>query len=205
MGAIKGVVFDGDTTTVLHNLFTEFDVDAQPDVDWDMHTAATEQAPLVMDAIRLVEEALGGTPYDHIRCLMGDDVWDTFIVNTSVKTAYNRWAGGQDGQPGGFLRSDMRKGFYFGGIWFENYRGKIGSTNFLAATEGRIFPVGANGLFETYNAPADWNETVGTQGQPFYAKMERMPMDRGMVIETQSNPLNICTLPRTLIRIYGSV
>ncbi len=205
MGAIKGVVFDGDTTTVLHNLFTEFDVDAQPDVDWDMHTAATEQAPLVMDAIRLVEEALGGTPYDHIRCLMGDDVWDTFIVNTSVKTAYERWSGGQDGQPGGFLRSDMRKGFYFGGIWFENYRGKVGSTTFIPATEGRIFPVGAPGLFQTINAPADYIETVNTIGLPFYAKQERMAFDRGISINTQSNPLNICTKPRTLIRIYGSV
>lgn len=204
MGAIKGIVFDGDTTTILHDLYKEFDVSKQADQDWDMHTAATSQAPKAMSAIRLIEEALGGTPYDHIHCLMGNDVWDKFIVNTSVKTAYERWAGGQDGQAGGFLRSDMRKGFYFGGIFFENYRGKIGSTSFVDDAEGRIFPVGAPGLFQTINAPADYIETVNTVGLPFYAKQERMAFDRGISINTQSNPLNICTYPRTLIRITGA-
>jgi len=159
LGAIKGVVFDGDTTSVLCNLFTEFSVRKQADQDWDMHTAGTEQAPKCSAAIRLVEEALGGTPFDHIHCLMGNDVWDTFIANTSVKTAYTRWAGAQDGQPGAFLRSDMRSGFPFAGIYFENYRGKVGSTSFIPATEGRIFPVGAPGLFQTFNAPADYIET----------------------------------------------
>ncbi len=205
MGAVKGIVFDGDTTTVLHNFYTEFGVSKQADQDWDMHTAATEQAPKCTAAIRLIEEALGGTPYDHIHCLMGDDVWDKFVVNTSVKAAYARWSGGQDGQPGGFLRSDMRRGFPFAGIFFENYRGKIASTSFVAATEGRIFPVGAPQLFQTINAPADYMETVNTVGLPFYAKQERMAFDRGISINTQSNPLNICTRPRTLIRIYGSV
>lgn len=204
LGAIKGVVFDGDTTTVLHNLYNEFGVDKQADQDWDMHTAATEQAPKCTAAIRLIEEALGGTPYDHIHCLMGDNVWDKFVVNTSVKTAYERWSGGQDGQPGAFLRSDMRKGFPFGGIYFENYRGKIASTSFVDTNEGRLFPVGAPGLFQTINAPADYMETVNTVGLPFYAKQERMAFDRGISINTQSNPLNICTQPRTLIRIYGA-
>ncbi len=205
IGAIKGVVFDGDGTTVLYDFFNEFDVSKQVDQDWDMHTAGTEQAPKCTAAIRLVEEALGGLPYDHIHCLMGNDVWDKFVVNTSVKTAYERWAGGIDGQPGGFLRSDMRMGFYFGGIFFENYRGKIGSTSFIPATEGRIFPVGAQGIFQTINAPADYIETVNTVGLPFYAKQERMAFDKGINLETQANPLCICTQPRTLIRIYGSV
>jgi hypothetical protein len=203
MGAIKGVVFDGDTTTVLHDLYTEFGVMAQASQDWDMHTAGTEQAPKVTAALRLVEEALGGMPYDHIHCLMGDDVWDKFIVNTSVKTAYERWSGPSG--MGDFLRADMRKGFPFAGMYFENYRGKIGSTSYLAATEGRIFPVGAPGLFQTIYAPADYMETVNTIGLPFYAKQERMAFDRGVSINTQSNPLNICTMPRTLIRITGSV
>ncbi len=205
IGAIKGVVFDGDTTSVLYDYYNEFGVHQQADQDWDMHTAGTEQAPKCTAAIRLIEEALGGTPYDHIHCLMGNDVWDKFIVNTSVKTAYERWSGAQDGQPGAFLRSDMRKGFPFGGIFFENYRGKIASTSFIAATEGRLFPVGAPKLFQTINAPADYMETVNTIGLPFYAKQERMAFDRGISINTQSNPLNICTQPRTLIRIYGSV
>lgn len=203
VGAIKGVVFDGDTSTVIYNFFNEFGVRKQADQDWDMHTVATEQAPKCMAAIRLIEEALGGLPYDHIHCLMGNDVWDTFIANTSVKTAYERWSGPSG--MGDFLRADMRKGFPFGGIYFENYRGKIGSTSFIPATEARVFPVGAPGIFQTINAPADYIETVNTVGLPFYAKQQRMDFDRGIAINTQSNPLCICTRPRVLIRVYGSV
>lgn len=203
IGAIKGIVFDGDTTTVLHDLYKEFEVKKQADQDWDMGTAGTAQPPKIMTAIRKIEEALGGLPYESIHCFLGNTLWDEFIVNTSVKTAYERWAGGLDGQPGGFLRSDMRAGFYFGGIFFENYRGKIGSTSYIPDGEGQIFPVGAPGLFQTINAPADYIETVNTVGLPFYAKQERMVFDRGISINTQSNPLNICTYPRTLIKLIG--
>ena len=202
IGAIKGVVLDGDGSTVLHNLYNEFEVSKQADQDWDMHTLTTEQAPKCTAAIRMIEEALGGVPYDHIHCLMGNDVWDKFVVNTSVKTAFERWISLTG--VGGFLREDMRKGFPFAGIFFENYRGKIASTEFIPKTEGRLFPVGAPGLFQTINAPADYMETVNTVGLPFYAKQERMAFDKGISINTQSNPLNICTYPRTLIRIHGS-
>ncbi len=203
IGAIKGVVFDGDTTTVLYNYFNEFNVHKQADQDWDMGTAGTAQPPKIMDALRKIEIALGAMPYDHIHCLMGNTLWDEFIINTSVKTAYERWAGGMDGQPGGFLRSDMRKGFWLGGMFFENYRGQIASTKFIPDTEARIFPVGAPGLFQIFNAPADYIETVNTIGLPFYAKQERMAFDRGISINTQSNPLCICTKPRTLIKLIG--
>ncbi len=204
MGALKGLLLDADSA-MIYNLYNEFGVMPQAIQDFDMHTAATEQAPLIMAAIRLIEEALGGTPSDHIHCLMGDDVWDAFIVNTSVKTAYERWMGAQDGQAGAFLRSDMRKGFPFGGCYFENYRGKIGSKSFLAATEGYMFPVGAQGVFQTYNAPADYIETVNTVGLPFYAKQQVMQFDKGIMIDTQSNPLCVCTQPRVIVPIIGSV
>lgn len=201
-GAIKGVVKDADDDNILYNLYTEYGVYKQADQDWDMHVAATEQAPKIMAAIRLIETALGGVPYSYICCLMGNDVWDKFIANTSVKTAYERWVGATGA--GGFLREDMRKGFYFGGMWFENYRGQVGSTKFIDDDEGRVFPVGSPGLFQTIYAPADYIETVNTIGLPFYAKQQAMEFDKGVKIETQSNPLCICTRPKTLIRIYGA-
>jgi len=204
LGALKGIVFDSDGVTVLNNLFTDFGVRAQTVQDWDMHTAATEQAPHCMAAIRAIEAALGGLPYDHIHCFMGDDVWDKFIANTSVKTAYERWAA-SGGQAGSFLRDDMRTGFYFGGIFFENYSGGVGATKFIEATEGRVFPVGAAGVFQTINGPADYIETVNTIGLPFYAKQEAMAFNKGIGIEAQSNALNICTYPRALVKIIGSV
>ena len=57
---------------------------------------------------------------------------------------------------------------------------------------------------QTIYAPADYIETVNTVGLPFYAKQQLMDFDKGVEIETQSNPLCINTRPRTVIRITGA-
>ncbi|MGL4505183.1 MAG: major capsid protein, partial [Aeromonas sobria] len=43
--------------------------------------------------------------------------------------------------------------------------------------------------------PANYNETINTKGLPFYAKGEVMRFDKGIDLEGQSNPLNVCTSP----------
>jgi len=201
MGALKGVCFDGDLTSVIYNYYDEFGVVKQDDQDWDMHTAATEQAPKCTACIRLIQDALGGTPYDHIHCFMGDNVWDKFVTNTSVKDAFDAYMALGDVR---FAAGDIRPGFWFAGIYFENYRGKVGSTDFVDTDEGWVFPVGAPQLMQTIYAPADYIETVNTVGLPFYAKQQLMDFDKGVEIETQSNPLCINTRPRTVIRITGA-
>lgn len=230
MGALKGIVFDADGTTVLHDLYQEFGVMKTPDMDWDIHTAGTSQKAKCLAAKRLIEDALGAAPYDHIHAFCGDAWFDMFVEHTLVKAAYERWSsqvaaalavagagagvssGVTAGGVGAFLREDQRKGFPFGGIVFENYRGKIvtpgrtttTTTNFIATDECRLFPVGVPGLFKTYFAPADFIETINTVGRPYYAKQQLMDMDRGVNLHTQSNPLCVCTRPRVLIRGYGT-
>jgi len=53
-------------------------------------------------------------------------------------------------------------------------------------------------------APADFNETVNTLGQPLYAKQEPRKFDRGTDLHTQSNPLPICHRPGLLIKVVAS-
>jgi len=55
-------------------------------------------------------------------------------------------------------------------------------------------------LFLTYYAPANYVETVNTIGLPVYAKQASMKFDKGIELETQSNPLNLCLRPTCLIR-----
>lgn len=197
-GAIKGVVFDGDLESVLIDLYKEYNVSKQADVNHILGTDGTSQKSLCLGIVRTIEEALGEIGYDHIHALCGKDWFDAFVEHPTVKAAYERY------QDGAFLREDQRSGFPFAGIVFEEYRGKIGSQSFIADDEVRYFPVGAPGLFQTIYAPADYIETVNTVGLPFYAKQQMMDFDKGINIETQSNPLCICTRPRTLIRGYTS-
>ncbi len=57
---------------------------------------------------------------------------------------------------------------------------------FIEKDAGHCFPLGTANTFTTYFAPADFNETVNTLGQPLYAKQEPRRFDRGTDLHTQS-------------------
>ncbi len=86
--------------------------------------------------------------------------------------------------------------FYYGGIWFEEYRG-----GFIPDDVCRFFPVYApgTGIYRTIFAPATYVETVNTLGRPRYAKIAVDDDFQEYVdLQVQSNPLVICTRPLAL-------
>lgn len=199
LGAIKGIVLDGDGTTVIHNLFEEFEV--TPDVvEFDFTAATPPIKTACMSVKRAIEENLGGATYNHIHCLCNSTWFDLLTNEAGVLAAYARWLDGFA------LREDMRNFFPYGGIVFEEYPGSVGTTPFIptvaAGAPGNafFFPVGVPELFLTYFAPADYIETVNTIGRPYYAKQALLDFDKGVMIDTQSNPLCLCTRPMALVR-----
>ena len=199
LGAIKGLVLDADGTTVVHNLFTEFEVTPMAPVvggfaEFDFTAATPPVKETCLNIVRAIEDNLGASPYDHIHCFCDSTFFDGLTGEAGVIAAYALW------QQGAALRNDMRRRFDYGGITFEEYHGSIGTVPFIEAGAAYCFPVGVPGLFTTTFAPADYIETVNTVGRPYYAKQERMDFDRGIMINTQSNPLCLCTMPMTLVR-----
>jgi hypothetical protein len=87
---------------------------------------------------------------------------------------------------------------------FVQADGTLGTRRFIAAGEAHAFPVGTVDTFATYFAPADFNETVNTLGQPLYAKQEPRKFDRGTDLHTQSNPLPMCHRPGVLIKLTSA-
>jgi len=58
------------------------------------------------------------------------------------------------------------------------------------------FPAqGVPDLYISSFAPADYMETVNTQGIPYYSKIEPLAFNKGVAGEAQSNPLHLCTRP----------
>ena len=201
LGAIKGLLLDADGTSVIYNMFTEFGC-VQSVINEGVHNNAfdvTAATPTIkatcMSIKREIEINLGGMPFDHIHCLCDATFFDAITTEAGVLTAYERW------EQGRFLRDDMRKGFTYGGITFEEYRGGLGTVAFIEAGYGYFFPVGVPGMFTTTFAPADFVETVNTVGKPYYAKQQVMDFDKGIMIATQSNPLCLCNRPMALIRM----
>lgn len=75
--------------------------------------------------------------------LVSPEFFDALMSHSKVKEAYERW------QEGAALRDDMRSGFTFGGITFEEYRGQATDPDgnvrrFIASSEGHCFPVGTH-------------------------------------------------------------
>jgi hypothetical protein len=198
IGALQGKLLDADGSLIM-NLFEEFQV-SEKSVDFVLGTDGTEIRLKCLAVARYVEDALGAGSYDHIHAFCGSTWFDKFISHPNVETAYERY------QNGAKLRDDVRGGFEFAGIVFEEYRGKmkrLGAstvTGFIPLTQARFFPVGIRGLFKTYDAPADFIEAVNTPGKPVYAKQERMEFDRGIKLHTQSNPLCLCLRPGVLVK-----
>lgn len=192
LGAVKGTILDGDMSTTLVNLFTEFGV-SQTTVTFELDVDTTDVRAKCLEAVRAVELGLGNLPFDHVHAVCGKTFFEQLISHPEVKYAYQYY------DEGSYLRSDPRSGFPFGGITWEEYRGSVGGTAMVSATAAHIFAVGAPGLFAERYAPANYKETVNTVGLPLYVKTERMPFDKGDIGEAQSNVLAYCTRPKSLV------
>ncbi len=199
IGAIKGQILDADGATILYDLFDEFGVSQHSEIDFDLDNATPTEGIIKKkchDVRRKIEDELGAQPYQHVHALCGSAFFDDLITHIEVKEAYERYMDGL------FLRQGQARGsFEYAGIVFEEYRGKVGTVDYTDANKAHFFPVGVPGLFRQYNAPADFVETANTIGLPRYAKQAvDQEFARWVKLHTQSNPLPICTRPRTLIK-----
>lgn len=199
IGAIKGQILDADGATILYDLFDEFGVSQHSEIDFDLDNATPTEGIIKKkchDVRRKIEDELGAQPYQHVHALCGSAFFDYLITHIEVKEAYERYMDGL------FLRQGQARGsFEYAGIVFEEYRGKVGTVDYTDTNKAHFFPVGVPGLFRQYNAPADFVETANTIGLPRYAKQAvDQEFARWVKLHTQSNPLPICTRPRTLIK-----
>lgn len=194
IGAIKGQILDADGTTVLLDLTSAgvFNVGPQAH-SMVLGTSGTLVINKVIEAKRKMETALGGLMYKSIRVLCSASFFDALVAHPAVVKAYDRWMNGE------FLRVDNRAGFYFAGVYWEEYRGNVSGQAFIADGTALMIPEGVPDLFVTYFAPADYMETVNTLGLPYYAKQEAMDFNKGIMVEAQSNPLSLCTRPASVI------
>ena len=123
-GAIKGQVLDSDGSTVILDLFTEFGV-SQQTFDIDLSSNVFDVRSQCVAIQRLSEAVLGAEMVTGYRAFCGDDFFDALISSDAVKETLKY-------QESALLRADLRKGFEFGGITWENYRGRVGAVDFFA-------------------------------------------------------------------------
>jgi hypothetical protein len=192
MGALNGQVLDADGKTVLLDIYKSFGVNRQK-LAMGLNSPDTELRVKCGEALDMQEEALGSVTSSGSRALCGKNFWNKLIVHKSVKETY------LNTMQAASLRGDAREAFEFGGIVWERYRGKVAGVAFVHDDKALLVPEGVPDLYISSFAPADYMETVNTQGIPYYSKIEPLPFNKGVAGEAQSNPLHLCTRPRSQI------
>lgn len=201
VGAVIGVITYSDSSTL--DIFNLFGVSQDAEIDFDLDNANPADGVLrkkCASVIRAVSKNLDGVPFSGLHALCGDAFFDDLLAHKEVRATFlNNPAAAQ--LRAAYVANGQSYGMFdFGGITWENYRGYVGATDFVNTDKCHIFPTGVPNLFCTYNAPADYMETVNTVGRPFYAKQFPMPNDKGVNLEVQMNSLQLCTRPKALIK-----
>ncbi|HOX49881.1 MAG TPA: major capsid protein [Fibrobacteria bacterium] len=196
IGAIKGQILNADGA-VIEDLFSAFGV-TQISKALALNVATTDVRGKIMAAKRESESVLGAFMVLRWKAYCSASFFDSLVGHDLVKATYAGWQASADR-----LGGDMRSGFTFGGTEFSEYEFSVGGSKYIADGEAYLVP-DVPGLFVEALAPANYNETVNTMGQEYYAKAEPMPMGKGHNLEAQSNPLPLCLAPKACIKLTVS-
>lgn len=195
VGALKGIVLDADGTTELWNMYTMFGF-TQQTVFFDLNNAASDVKQKCVDLKRMVKIAMGGRMVSKVRVKVSTEFFDKLTSHATVKKAWELW------QNGLYARMDQSEGdFEYAGVIFQMYEGGTSAGDFITAGLGYAYPVGVPGMFQTAYAPANFIETVNTNGLPYYVKQKMMDYDIGVDMMSQSNPIHLNTLPEAVIKV----
>ena len=188
--AIKGQYMNAGGAAT--SLFTEFSV-VQQTLGMLLTTATTNVRGKALALLEMIEDALGGLSFSGVRVLCGKNFWAELVDHPKVRESYLNTV------QAAALRGDPRMEFEFGSIVWERYRGT--SAVKVEDDDAYAIPEGVADLFITRFAPGDFIGAAGTMGQRLYARQWLSAGDRGIEIEVQSNPLNLCTRPRAVIKL----
>lgn len=198
VGALKGRIMDADGTTELLDLYDAFGM-TQQQVFFDIASASSSADPKMNSVAlkRAIRSKLGGRRFTGVRVIVSEGFFDKLVGHNAMKKAWELW------NQGAYLRQDQSAAgdFEFAGVTYEIYSGGLSNGDFIEDGVGYAYPEGVPGMFQTKFAPADYMETVNTEGLPYYAKQERMSFDKGVIGEAQSNPIHFNTLPEAVIKV----
>jgi len=196
MGAVMGVIKDAKGGTI-YDLFTEFGAAQEAVFEFDFDGATSDEAgtgalsilPAARQLKTKIKRNLGGMPTGAltVHAFCGENFFDQVTANQETRKAYREQSSREGGD------GEM---FKYGGVTFELYDGNDDVK--IDTDDCQAFARNVPGLFKGYFGPADTFDFVNTEGVPLYVILEKMNQ-KGMYGEVQSNPLFLCTRPKSLI------
>ena len=192
--AIKGFVVDADGS-VIEDYFAAFGVTKKV-ISLGLDNPATDVRARAMEVLRYIEDNAQGALVNGVHVMSSPELFDALTGHAKVQAVYQGWA-----EAANKLGGDLRKGFVFGGLTFEEYRASVDGQRFIDEGKGHAIPMGTSDLFSDFGAPADFNETVNTLALPYYARQQNKDFNRGVDLHAQSNILPLVNRPSMLVEI----
>ena len=202
VGAACGRLLDADGSTIF-NFYTVSGV-SEPTFDFTWSTGGLVLNVKCKQILDKIEDALGEfTTEAKVYAICGRTFWEKLMSDSSFSTAYQYFESQkQTILP---LREDFRYAeFEFGGIIWRQYRGKNGSTPFVADAEGRIIVDVPGSYLGLFAPPQDIMDKVNEPGEPMYPTVKVLDHNGGIELRIQSNPFHIGTRPGAQIKLFSS-
>jgi hypothetical protein len=199
LNALKGIILDSDMSTTLVNLFTEFGVSQQTEVDFDLDNATPASGALAsvcMDVQETIYDALGNSLASGIVALCGADFFKNLVAHSEIRTSFERYRDNEFARDAHFSSAVT-----YEGITFIPYRGKLGGTAFVHTDKCHMFPIGVPNLYQIHYAPANTFQAVNSFGVPRYVFTSMdSTAQKEIYLHGQMNPLPLVTKPRVLVQ-----
>lgn len=196
LGAMKGILLDADGD-VIFDYFDEFEKTPNT-VNFDFTSSSTDVRNVIVQAKRLSQDALGGSRMTGHIGLCGRTWFDQFVAHENVKDTYRHQQGIQN-------RTDLRDGFVYAGIQWEEYTGfrnLAGDIGVIDDDEAFMVPTGVPDLYKRYNGPHDFMALTNLLGTDMIAKVAPdTKWDKWVDCLVEGNPLHVNRRPNTVIKL----
>lgn len=206
LGALQGVVYDADGTTILDDWFDLWGITRPTDITFDFAAfkALEDQGDLrgliegqvVTPMMRALKRRR--RPGTEVHSLCGDDFWTAL----SSSPAYERT----------MLTDAMRQALNndrswetitMGGVTFHHYFGSDDKALEIADNEAIFFPMGAKDVFKEYYLPGEGMNDINQKGLELYSVTSpdyRPNLMEWVDIYVKSYPVYACLCPQALFR-----
>jgi hypothetical protein len=203
MQAITAGTAYAPNNTIAIDWYSAFGI-TRTEVDFVLGTGTTDvvgRGELVLAAIQ--DNVLSGDIVNEIVGLCSPAFFTKLIAQAGVKEAYKYYSSTQDP-----LRNRLGSGLYrefsHGGIRYIEYRGSYNGTALIPAGDAYFMPMGVTDMFKTYFSPANKFGFVNTSGEEAYVFEYPGDRDEKIVLQSESNFINMLRRPQVVVRGFTS-
>lgn len=203
MQAITAGTVYAPNNTVVVDWYSAFGITRKV-VDFALGTAATDVIQKGEEVIAHIQDnVLSGDIINEIVAVCSPEFFSKLIAQAGVKEAYKYYTSTQqpnrDRQGSGLYRE-----FTHGGIRYVEYRGSYNGQKLVPAGDAYFMPSGSTDLFKTYFSPANKFGFVNTSGEEAYVFEYPGMKDDEIVLQSESNFINMLRRPQVVVRGHSS-